>query len=124
MNRYKSVKEVKGSRNVFSRRKGYESPDSDGDDYDGRDSDVDIVLKNIRRPLRAIEEELEYKARTLQSAARVLRCTAACEELDDPRTVDILTRVYSPTTPTYVDVHFFYHCRGKFSYSSIGRGLH
>jgi hypothetical protein len=31
-----------------------------------------------------------------------------------PRSVTTLTRIYSPTRPVYIDVHFQYHCRSRY----------
>ncbi|KAH7930122.1 hypothetical protein BV22DRAFT_1055824 [Leucogyrophana mollusca] len=127
LNRYKTIKEAK-ARNIFPRLKGYESPGSDDDDYDMRDGDEGIVVKNIRRRVRDIEKELGLEDKTLQKCVRVLKCDALLEEIDDPRTVDTLVRFYSPSAPVYIDVHLFYHSRSRlynieWSYS-LGYRIH
>ena len=82
VNRYRAIKVAK-TMNVFSKKKGYESPDSDGDDlhFDGWGQDHLWVLRSIRRQSRKIEEELGYESKVLQSAMRVLYCDASFEEM-------------------------------------------
>jgi hypothetical protein len=72
LNRYKTIKEIETTRNIYPRFKGYESPDEDGDDddYDFRDTDTDRLANNIRRTVRKIEEEMGLTIR---------RCRNACE---------------------------------------------
>ena len=45
-----------------------------------------------------------------------------------PRTVDVIVRIWSPTTPAYIDVHLFYHCRMRLYecewHYSIGYNIH
>ena len=85
LNRYKTIKEVKTTRNIYPRFKGYESPDEDGDDddYDFRDTDTDRLANNIRRTVRKIEEEMGLDDKTLQKCVRILKCDAMLEEVDD-----------------------------------------
>ena len=82
INRYRAIKVAK-TMNVFSNKKGYESPDSDGDDFDfnGWGQDHLWVLRSIRRQSRTIEQELGYENKVLQSAMRVLYCDASFEEM-------------------------------------------
>jgi hypothetical protein len=90
VNRFKTIKEVKSTRNVYPRFKGYESPDEDGEDYDFRDTDTDRLANNIRRSVRKIEEEMGLVDKTLQKCVRILKCDAMLEEVDDVS--PILTR--------------------------------
>lgn len=82
LNRYRAIK-VSKTMNVFSTKKGYESPDSEGDDFDfnGWGQDHLWVLRSVRRRSREIEQELGYADKTLQSAMRVLYCDASFEEM-------------------------------------------
>ena len=82
INRYKAIK-VSKTMNVFPKRKGYESPDSDGDDFDysSMGQDHTWVLRSIRRQARKIEQELGYEDKVFQSAMRVLYCDASFEEM-------------------------------------------
>lgn len=109
-----------------------EDEDSDEDDMPlwGGADDM-YVLKKIRSTLTKIEKEMGLKDPILQQSFRMLSCDALFEERDEvkiflldfsncdsrlwqPRTVSTLTRVYSPTKPTYIDVHFTYHCRSRY----------
>lgn len=83
MNRYKTIKEAKSTRNIFPRFKGYESPDEDGEDYSFRDQDIDRLANNIRRSVRKIEQELKLPAKSLQKCVRIISCDALLEEVDD-----------------------------------------
>ncbi|KAF7975065.1 hypothetical protein HWV62_10573 [Athelia sp. TMB] len=83
VNRYKTIKEAKSTRNIFPRRKGYESPDEDGDDYDFNDEDIDRLIKNVRRSVRKIELEMELPEKSLQKCVRIISCDAMLEEVDD-----------------------------------------
>lgn len=81
INRYKTIKEVGFTRNIFPRRRGYESPDEDGEDYSSNDHDIDRLANNIRRSVRKIEEEMEFPEKSLQKCVRIISCDAALEEL-------------------------------------------
>jgi hypothetical protein len=122
VNRLKTIKEVKSTRNVYPRFKGYEIPDGDGEDYDFRDTDTDRLANNIRRSVRKIEE-MGLIDKTLQKCVRILKCDAMPEEVNDVGSVLtrysfeflIISRLGSlaneryrpcvaPSTPTYIDV--------------------
>ncbi len=100
-------------RDRKSEMPGYESPESDGDEWD--------IFNDSIYLLRSI----------LQKGCKLLWCNAAFEEsynvsmashsriiflipFFQPRTVDAMARLYSPCTPTYIDVHLQYHSRMRY----------
>ncbi|KAF7362407.1 hypothetical protein MVEN_00587900 [Mycena venus] len=116
-------------RDKEAEKPGYESPDSDDNFtvYFQRDDTIH-VFRSIRRTIRELEEEMGFPDGLLQKSIAVLSCDAAFEEAYDPRTVATLSRIYSPSRPTYVDVHFLYHCRMRYDHLewhfSIGYKIH
>ncbi|KAH7911547.1 hypothetical protein BJ138DRAFT_1125931 [Hygrophoropsis aurantiaca] len=105
-----------------------DEPDSDSDEGCSMQEDDDIVVKNIAKRVADIETQLGLEPKTLQKCVQVLGCEALLEEADEPRTVKTLVRFYSPSTPSYIDVHMYYHSRSRY-YSfewaySIGYKIH
>jgi len=82
--------------------------------------------------LAELEQEMGIEDRLLQHCVKLLSCWANLEEEDedaDVRTANVLARIYSPSTPQYVDLHFQYHCRERMSgmvewYHSMGYKLY
>ncbi|KAJ6491659.1 hypothetical protein C8R47DRAFT_436296 [Mycena vitilis] len=107
---------------------GYESPESDDNFAMVYRDDSNYVFRSIRRTVRELEDEMELPDGLLQKSIAVLSCEAAFEEADDPRTVSTLTRIYSPSRPVYIDVHFLYHCRMRYNHLewhfSLGYKIH
>ncbi|KAF8974288.1 hypothetical protein BDZ97DRAFT_1772827 [Flammula alnicola] len=112
---------MKGLKEPRERDGDEDEDDDDEDDEDEEDSDEwhygdddnKFVLKGIQSVMARLEDEMDFEDEVLQSSYKVLSCDALFEEEDEPRTVKTLTRIYSPTKPTYVDVHFDYHCRSR-----------
>ncbi|KAF9534861.1 hypothetical protein CPB83DRAFT_901803 [Crepidotus variabilis] len=88
--------------------------DDDEDDYDEYSGETN-VLGAISDALGDLEAEQALDAGVLTSNFKILNCDAEFEEEEEPRTVATHTRIYSPTCPTYVDVHFQYHCRSRYN---------
>ncbi|KAJ7114164.1 hypothetical protein C8R43DRAFT_1078497 [Mycena crocata] len=104
-------------RDKKAEAEGYQSPESDDDwDYMYPRDDTIHVFRSIRRTLRALEEGMTFPDGVLQKSVAVLSCEAGFEESWDPRTVSTISRIYSPSKPTYIDVHLLYHCRMRPSY--------
>ncbi|KAJ7496656.1 hypothetical protein FB451DRAFT_1119558 [Mycena latifolia] len=103
-------------RDKVAEAEGYESPDSDDDwPYMYPRDDTIHVLRSVRRTLRELEDEMDLPDGLLQKSVAVLFCDAGFEEAYDPRTVSTISRIYSPSRPTYVDVRLLYHCRMRSS---------
>ncbi|KAF8890113.1 hypothetical protein BD779DRAFT_1518376 [Infundibulicybe gibba] len=95
-----------------------EAGDSDEDDEDGdEDEDEDegeVEIKmSIDQALKVLEKELGTPKRLLRRNAKILYCDALFEESEEPRTVETLTRINSPTENKYIEVHFSYHSRSR-----------
>ncbi|KAG1740167.1 uncharacterized protein EDB91DRAFT_1082135 [Suillus paluster] len=88
---------------------------SEEDDDDGWDSEIEDWLgDSVKACVSRIEKEMNLEVGTLQKCIVILW---DCTDLYDsqPRTTDNIVRIYSPTTPMYIDVHFRYHCRSRWS---------
>ncbi|KDQ09280.1 hypothetical protein BOTBODRAFT_37189 [Botryobasidium botryosum FD-172 SS1] len=54
--------------------------------------------------------------KSLQDCVKILSCWVnleECEESADIRDTDVISRIYSPSTPAYIDLHFTYHYRQR-----------
>ncbi|KAJ7198967.1 hypothetical protein GGX14DRAFT_664612 [Mycena pura] len=71
-------------RDEKAEAEGYESPESDDDDWFVRDDSIH-VLRSIRRTMRGLEEQMLLPDGVLQKSVAVLNCEAAfdSEEADD-----------------------------------------
>ncbi|KDR83809.1 hypothetical protein GALMADRAFT_236202 [Galerina marginata CBS 339.88] len=87
--------------------------DGNNDEDNGGDPTI-YVLNSIRDTMENLEVEMGLDEGVLQNSFRLLGCDAEFEDEDNPRTVTTFTRIYSPTRPVYVDVHFAYHCRTRY----------
>ncbi|KAJ7194910.1 hypothetical protein GGX14DRAFT_677602 [Mycena pura] len=72
-------------RDKKAEAEGYESPESDDDDWFVRDDSIH-VLRSIRRTMRGLEEQMLLPDGVLQKSVAVLNCEAAFEEADDVST--------------------------------------
>ncbi len=66
-------------RDRKAEKPGYESPESDGDEWDVFNDSI-YFLRSIRRTMRELEGELQLPAQSLQKGCKVLWCKAAFEE--------------------------------------------
>lgn len=66
-------------RDRKSEKKGYESPDSDGEEWDVP-GDTIYLLRSIRRTLRRLEKQAALSPRSLQNGAKLLWFTGFFEE--------------------------------------------
>lgn len=89
--------------------------DSDEDEYGYGVEPDDLWLSNsIKTCIAQIEEEMDLEEGTLQKCITILYDNTELDE-EDPRSTESNVRIYSPTTPMYIDVHFQYHCRARMS---------
>ncbi|KAG2338977.1 hypothetical protein BDR05DRAFT_859118, partial [Suillus weaverae] len=89
--------------------------DSDEDEYGYGVEPDDLWLSNsIKTCIAQIEEEMDLEEGTLQKCITILYDNTELDE-EDPRSTESNVRIYSPTTPMYIDVHFQYHCHARMS---------
>ncbi|KAK0245280.1 hypothetical protein EDD85DRAFT_783227 [Armillaria nabsnona] len=119
----RAAADKKRLRDRKAEKPGYESPESDGDEWDVFNDSI-YFLCSIRRTMRELEGELQLPSQSPQKGCKVLWCNAAFEESYNPRTVDAMARLYSLCTPTYIDGHLQYHSRMRYYevewYISVG----
>lgn len=109
---------------VNSRKGSEDSPEDDpedgseddSDDGSGEDSgedeynDEDWLLGGIIVNVSQIEKEMNLEHDILRKCITILSNDTVLDE-DEPRSTDHLVRIYSPTTPMYIDVHLQFYCR-------------
>ncbi|KAG1720406.1 hypothetical protein EDB19DRAFT_1647145 [Suillus lakei] len=89
--------------------------DSEEDEYGYGDEPDDVWLSNsIKACVSQLEEEMDLEAGTLLKCITILYDSTELDE-EEPRSTESNVRIYSPTTPMYIDVHFKYHCRARMS---------
>ncbi|KAG2029382.1 hypothetical protein BDR03DRAFT_1045660 [Suillus americanus] len=95
-------------------RKGSEDDsgdDSEEDEYD-KYSDDAWLFNSIKACVSQIEDEMDIEHGTLQKCITIL-CNETVLDDEEPRSTDHIVRIYSPTAPMYIDVHFKYYCRSR-----------
>ncbi|KAG0708402.1 hypothetical protein DFH29DRAFT_892364 [Suillus ampliporus] len=89
--------------------------DSDEDEYGYGVEPDDLWLSNsIKTCVAQIEEEMDLEVGTLMKCITILYDSTELDD-EDPRSTDNIVRIYSPTSPMYIDVHFKYHCHERMS---------
>ncbi|KAG2123410.1 hypothetical protein DEU56DRAFT_893685 [Suillus clintonianus] len=89
--------------------------DSDEDEYGyGVELDEIWLSSSIKACVSQIEEEMDLEAGTLQKCITIVYNNTELDDVD-PRSTESIVRIYSPSTPMYIDVHFKYHCRARMS---------
>ncbi|KAG1775635.1 hypothetical protein EV702DRAFT_1279777 [Suillus placidus] len=109
-------------------RKGSEDGSEDGSgDGSGEDSEEDSeeyeydeysdeawLFDSVKACVSQIEEEMDFENGILQKCITILWNETVLDD-EEPRSTDHLVRIYSPTAPMYIDVHFQYYCRSRWS---------
>ncbi|KIJ61203.1 hypothetical protein HYDPIDRAFT_31507 [Hydnomerulius pinastri MD-312] len=106
-NRLKT-KERYGSRHSES--------DEEGDDEElnyGQD-DWDVIKKSLRYCMKEMEADMGLPAKSLLKCVEILICRNLRLDGYEPLSVETLSRIYSPTRPAYIDVHFFYYSQSRY----------
>ncbi|KAG0708401.1 hypothetical protein DFH29DRAFT_892363 [Suillus ampliporus] len=85
--------------------------DSEEDEYDDY-SDKAWLLNSIKACVPQIEEEMDLEEDTLLKCITIL-CNDTVLDDDDSRSTDHIVRIYSPTAPMCIDVHFQSHYRSR-----------
>ncbi|KAG1839339.1 hypothetical protein DFJ58DRAFT_812761 [Suillus subalutaceus] len=89
-------------------RKGSEE-DSKEDEYDEYSDDA-WLFNSVKACVSQIEDEMDFEDGTLQKCITIL-CNDTVLDDEKPRSTNHIVRIYSPTAPMYIDVHFKYYCR-------------
>ncbi|KAG1740172.1 uncharacterized protein EDB91DRAFT_1222975 [Suillus paluster] len=87
-----------------------QEPEPEHDEY----SDEAWLSGSVKSCVSQIEKEMDLKEGTLQKCITIL-CNETVLDDEDPRSLDSIVRIYSPTTPMYINVHFQYYLRSRFS---------
>ncbi|KAG2034171.1 hypothetical protein BDR03DRAFT_1093929 [Suillus americanus] len=96
------------------------------DEYD----ECSWLFDNAKACISQIEKEKNLEHGTLQKCITVVGNEMLLDagEGSDPRSADLTARIYSPTAPMYIDVHFQYYLRSRFSsvqwFYSLGFKIH
>ncbi|KAG1816337.1 uncharacterized protein BJ212DRAFT_1354273 [Suillus subaureus] len=97
-------------------RKGSEDgseEDSEENEYDEYSDDA-WLFDGIKVCVSQIEEEMDFENGTLQKCITILWNETVLDD-EEPRSTDHIVKIYSPTAPMYIDVHFNYYCRPRWS---------
>ncbi|KAG1866004.1 hypothetical protein F4604DRAFT_2025466 [Suillus subluteus] len=87
--------------------------DSEEDEYDEY-SDEAWLFDSVKACVSQIEGEMGFEDATLQKCITILWNETVLDD-EEPRSTDHIVRIYSPTAPMYIDVHFQYYCRSRLS---------
>lgn len=90
-----------------------EDSGEDDDEYDEY-SDEAWLLDSVKAYVSQIEKEMNFENGILQKCITILWNETVLDD-EDPRSTDHIVRIYSPTAPVYIDVHFQYYCRSRWS---------
>lgn len=71
------------------------------------------IATAISDAVHKLEEELSLPHDSLLSGTSILYEDSSFEEEDQPRTVRLLTRIYSVYSPSSIDLHLTYHSRSR-----------
>ncbi|KAF8890116.1 hypothetical protein BD779DRAFT_1518385 [Infundibulicybe gibba] len=114
----RGIKQAGGGENEDEEGDDDDEWDEEEDDSDDGswiiDNDPEYVFRNIKRTLKGLEREIGTTEGLLRDNVYVANCDALFEDVDDPRTVDIVSRVHSFTSAKCIDVHFSYHYRDSY----------
>ncbi|KAG1740171.1 uncharacterized protein EDB91DRAFT_1237367 [Suillus paluster] len=90
--------------------------DSEEHEYSGYSeySDEAWLLDSVQACVFQIEKEMDLEEGTLQKCIAILGHDTVIDDVK-PRSTDHIIRIYSSTAPMYIDVHFQYHCRPRWS---------
>lgn len=103
-------------------RKGSENGSEDGSGEDSEEGSEEYdeyseeawLFDSVKACVSQIEEEMDFEDGILQKCITIL-CNETVLDDEEPRSTDHLVRIYSPTAPMYIDVHFQYYCRSRWS---------
>lgn len=89
-----------------------------------------MAFDNAKTCVSQIEKEMNLEDGALQKCITIVHNEMLLDagEGSDPRSADLTARIYSPTAPMYIDVHFQYYLRSRFSsvqwFYSLGFKIH
>ncbi|EIW76556.1 hypothetical protein CONPUDRAFT_157743 [Coniophora puteana RWD-64-598 SS2] len=75
------------------------------------------LQESIRERVKEMEEELQVPVGTFQKCISVLQRDTDMNENEDPQCADNVVRIYSPSCPSCIDLHFHYSNYGGWNYS-------
>ncbi|KAG1866002.1 hypothetical protein F4604DRAFT_1585908 [Suillus subluteus] len=97
------------SINRLQTNQKYRTEDSEEDERDEYSDDA-WLFNSVKACVSQIEDEMDFEDGTLQKCITIL-CNDTVLDDEKPRSTDHIVRIYSPTAPVYIDVHFKYYCR-------------
>ncbi|KAG1816335.1 uncharacterized protein BJ212DRAFT_1271417 [Suillus subaureus] len=95
-------------------RKGFEHGSEDGSEQYAYDkcSNEAWLFDSVKACVSQIEDEMDIENGILQKCITFLWNDTVLDD-EEPRSTDHIVRIYSPTTPMYIDVHLKHHRRSR-----------